>query len=146
MRGVVLGEKPSIAARDVIDHGQSAIIGKPVGIERDTRRTPKPLRGVQHGLVLQAGVVKLADAVPQSLAHRQRRDIRVGKRIFSLYPGLRIRGIEFLEPPIGIGDLGSMIVVDHAAPGRAGIPLGTHPRLHQSDRAIINFMISLVPP
>src|SRR5262249_14616026 len=63
----------------------------------------------------------LAEPLPDRAPHPGLVDIAPCERVLGLDPGLRFLRLRILEPAVGIGDLGAVIVVDLLGPARLGI-------------------------
>ena len=133
-RGGRIGEPASVLRERHGGQRHRSVVGERVGVEEHLARGARLLRAPDHRLVLQTVVIgivppvavlrgsPLLGIVPQlgqpladRPAERNLREIVLGHGVLGGDPGGRRFGIVVFEPPVGIGNLGTEIVVHHVA-------------------------------
>ncbi len=135
-----IGEELSVLAVHLARYRRGSVFAQFVGIEEDYRLCVEGRRHIENRLVLQSIVSleevattvflgqRIARVVPQarqtaqdSLAARVGVDVAPRERVLAFDPRCSFRRVGILQPAIGIGHGGSVIVVDHVSFARLGV-------------------------
>ncbi len=138
-RGAVQ-QQPSILGERERRQRDGAVGRECVGVQQLLRFGGETRLRVQHGLILEAGVLEeeVAPALlerravlgivpqrrqpaPDPFALRNLSEVRERDTVFRLDPGRGLGRVHVLEPPIRVGDLGAVVVVNHVTLARGGI-------------------------